>query len=193
MSTGHGIKNESGNKNLFLIPQKDQIEQKEQSEQNEQKDQKNAEEPPKVTEEIVTETEKMPIAAAKFRPRTPILEDAQEDRVLSPDRLATPRPSVTSEKSLSPSPTPSNQPPSDVKPSCSPTPTVDAKVENKTDSVPTISLQKIDVPEASEPAPSPKKPVKPETTEAAPQAAIKTYTTEKGKSKITGKTIGGWI
>lgn len=148
-----------------------------------------------MTEAIVTESEKIPIAAAKFRPRTPILEDAQEDRVLSPDRLATPRPSVTSEKSLSPSPTPSIQIPPDVKPSRSPTPTIDAKVENKTDeiTVPTILLQKTDEPKAAEAAPSPKKPVKPETAEAAPQAAIKTYTTEKGKSKITGKTIGGWI
>lgn len=136
-----------------------------------------------MTEAIVTETEHLPIAAPKFRPRTPIQEDAQEMA------SASPRPSIDIGKSIpSPSPTPSNQLPTEMK-----APPSDAKAESGTEeSASSSQPPKVD-PKATGTASQPQKSDEQKATEAAPQAAIKTYTTEKGKSKVTGKTITGWI
>lgn len=175
--------------NFFSISQKDPIDLKEK---------KDSVEPAKVTEAIVTETEQIPIIAPKFRPRTPILEDVQEDRAST---SASPRPSVVDiEKPplSSPSPIPTNPTSSEMKSPRSPTPTSDAKSASKTDetNLPETSSsqsQKIDKPKATEAPSQSKKEDEPKETEAAPQAAIKTFTTDKGKSKVTGKTITGWL
>lgn len=148
-----------------------------------------------MTEAIVTEPEQIPIAAAKFRPRTPIPEDAQEDRVLGPDQMAsaTPRPSVDIDKPIQSS-TPSIQKPTDIKTANSPTPSTDAKPKTGTDeSASSSQPPKIDEQKATGSGSQPQKSDEPKATETAPQPAIKTYTTEKGKSKVTGKTITGWI
>lgn len=150
-----------------------------------------------MTEAIVTETEQLPIAAAKFRPHTPIPEDAQEDRVLSPDQMASasPRPSVDIDKPIpSSSSTPSNQMSTEIKTARSPTPLNDANAKTETDEIASSSQPpKVDEPKSTGTVSQPQKPDEQKATEAAPQTAIKTFTTEKGKSKVTGKTITGWI
>lgn len=137
-----------------------------------------------MTEAIVTATEKLPIGSAKFRPRTPIPEDAQEMA------SATPRSSIDIGKPIpTPSPTPSSQLPTEIE-----VPPSDAKAESGTEeSASSSQPPKVDEPKATETASQPQKTDEQKATEAAPQAAIKTYTTEKGKSKVTGKTITGWI
>lgn len=169
-----------------------------QNDQFEQKDQTSTMEPPKVIEAIVTETERMPMDDGKFRPSTPILEDAREDRVLSPDPMssasttASPRPSVDIGKPVaSSSPIPSNQMPAEIKTSQSPTPA--SKTDESKLPATSSQSQKVDEPKAAEASSPPQNADKPKETEAEPKAAIKTFTTDKGKSKVTGKTITGWI
>lgn len=144
------------------------------------------------TEAVVTETEQMPAAVNKFRPRTPILEDALEDK------QATPRPSVDLEKISLPTPSPARSPTppsqpiaaSSVRRSPTPSSVVEMSAIGSDGTAATSQPQKLAEPQV-------KPSTVPQTSDSAEgaeqQPAIKTITTDKGKSKVTGKTIGGWI
>lgn len=116
------------------------------------------------------------MSSMKFRPRTPILEDAHE----APTPSSTPRPSIDVDQVLQPPPR-------------SPTPSKDITGDGKSDGNKKRSSspqpQKLDAAKAL-PTESDENAT---GTEVAAKVPIKTVTYEKGKSKVTGKTITGWI
>lgn len=152
-----------------------------------------------------------------FRARTPIEEDPDED-VQTPDRPSTPEnildepvPQIASSPipatpSLSPTPN------ADLKPSPSPSPSPSEGrkpdsplVKSKTGAIPTIKAPVLDKTDESideddeEPKAKPRKGSSASTLNVPPPASrpitptVGLSTGDKGKSKITGKTLTGWI
>lgn len=124
-------------------------------------------------------TPTLPKPEPEFRPQTPILEDPGENR----------RPSIETSTSLSSTPVPA----SDSKSSSSSTPdqseqegSTSATASTSDDQRPSTASTMIDEMPPSEDRQK-------EEPSQAPQVAVKALVSDKGKSKVTGRTIGGWL
>lgn len=134
------------------------------------------------------------------RPRTPIIEDPNESRSVSPAPStsgATPQPSTATTTAAAPSTSLSPNAATTVPKSDSPVPTTSKAVD---DEKPKDEKSKDEKPKDEKPKDEKPKEVKSEPTEKketlkAPEPAGRpvTPTGERGKSKTTGKTISGWL
>lgn len=112
----------------------------------------------------------------EFRPHTPILEDPKEDRSPSVEPGEISKTSDTT----APSSIPAQESSSDVK--------SEETSKEAAESQPSTSAQ----PEEKQDQPE-EDAEKEEPPAAQEQPIFRPITTDKGKSKVYGKTIGGWI
>lgn len=115
-------------------------------------------------------------STSDVRPQTPIPEDPREDRPPSCEPTTSPVSSVSDEKPL--------LYPKINTPERPATPNVETKSEKAIEISDVKKDAKLETEKEKEKIPE---------TSSTPAPVVKALISDKGKSKITGKTIGGWL
>lgn len=138
-------------------------------------------------EEKPAQEDFQPKVITEFRPHTPIIEDPKEDRrpSMDPSEAEDLKPLVSID---SPSEAPSTS--SATEPETGQKTDSDAVQKTESDMAGPSAPEEA---EAKEEKTKPKPKESPDKPATQDQPIFKPLTTDKGKSKVYGKTIGGWI